>query len=113
MSQTEFHSGKLKKINMANYKNRGLEHQIPYLEGKGYIFEDIEIVNNYFYSENVVKIEDTFYEIIDHYRALDEDQYIVESNDNKDGTISFMVQFYNGGCGFEEALEEAIQRKKK
>ena len=110
MSSTEFHTGKLKKIDMKNYQNRGLEHQIPYLEGMGYEFNDVEIIDNYFDSDNVVKIDDNFYEIIEHI-CLDESDYVGQANDNPDGTISFMLHFYNGGCGFSEALEGAIQNK--
>ncbi len=34
---------------------------------------------------------------------------IFESTKNKDGTINFQVRYYNGGCGFGEALEEALK----
>lgn len=33
---------------------------------------------------------------------------VFQSNKNSDGTISFQVQYYNGGCGFSEALEYAL-----
>lgn len=32
---------------------------------------------------------------------------------NPDGTLSYIVKFYNGGCGFNEALEAAYERIKK
>lgn len=31
---------------------------------------------------------------------------------NEDGSISFEVKFYNGGCGLSEAIESAIKRNK-
>lgn len=36
---------------------------------------------------------------------------IFTSTENKDGTINFEVKYYNGGCGFNEAIEEAIKNK--
>lgn len=29
---------------------------------------------------------------------------------NEDGTINFEVRYYNGGCGFEEAIEYALEK---
>jgi hypothetical protein len=36
---------------------------------------------------------------------------IFNSNKNDDGTIDFEVKYYNGGCGFNEAIEEALGKK--
>jgi hypothetical protein len=33
---------------------------------------------------------------------------IFEAEGNSDGTISFIVSYYNGGCSFNEAIEEAL-----
>ena len=38
------------------------------------------------------------------------DDDIFEANLNKDGSISYIVSYYNGGCCFEEALETAIEK---
>ena len=35
---------------------------------------------------------------------------IFEAEKNDDGSINFLVKFYNGGCGLEEAIEEAVSR---
>ena len=42
-------------------------------------------------------------EFIEH-EELDEGDDFEKFRQNEDGTISFGVQFYNGGCGLEEAL---------
>lgn len=42
-------------------------------------------------------------EFIEH-EELDEGDHFEKFQQNEDGTISFGVQFYNGGCGLEEAL---------
>lgn len=34
---------------------------------------------------------------------------IFTSSKNEDGTIDFEVKYYNGGCGFNEAIDEAIK----
>lgn len=38
------------------------------------------------------------------------EQDIFTANRNEDGTIDYVTQFYNGGCGFDEALDEALKR---
>jgi hypothetical protein len=43
-------------------------------------------------------VENTYYE--DDYRA--------EAYDNKDGTISYDLSFYNGSGNFQECLEDAL-----
>lgn len=39
-----------------------------------------------------------------------EDSDIFEMQKNPDGTLGFVVQYYDGGCGFEEAIETAHKR---
>lgn len=34
---------------------------------------------------------------------------IFNATHNEDGTIDFEVKYYNGGCSFNEAIEEAIK----
>jgi len=31
---------------------------------------------------------------------------------NSDGTLEYLVRYYNGGCGFEKALEYAEEKMK-
>ncbi len=38
---------------------------------------------------------------------------VYNAHENKDGTISFELVFYNGGCSFEEALECAMVRMER
>jgi len=37
---------------------------------------------------------------------IDEDIYVAEPNDY--GSIDYEVKYYNGGCGFEEAIANAL-----
>lgn len=37
---------------------------------------------------------------------------IFEAMPNEEGGTDFIVQFYNGGCSFDEAIEEAVKNMK-
>ena len=51
------------------------------------------------------------YEIIDKSDNLFfEDIFLATKN--SDGTISFEIKYYNGGCGLDEALEDALSNMK-
>ena len=103
MSSTEFHTGKLRKLNMGIYSNENFEEQIKFLKSSGYSIDDVELEDEYFDSHELVRINKEFYVLQDH-KFVNDEQDIYEAHENKDGTIDFMVQFYNGGCGFEEAF---------
>lgn len=48
------------------------------------------------------------YEVIEkNYRDFYDS--IFEAYKNDDGTINYQVVYYNGGCGFTEAIEEALK----
>jgi len=61
--------------------------------------------------EKYSEINGKIYEIQDTHYDPDDDIFDMEEND--DGTLSYNVRYYNGGCGFEEALEYAAQRMNK
>lgn len=42
-------------------------------------------------------------------KDIDPDGDILRSTKNEDGTIDFEVRYYNGGCSFNEAIEEALK----
>ena len=78
---------------LATYKNQDLDKDII-----NELFGDIE---NYIYLYNKVYfVEDKLY---------DPDNDIFDMEENEDGTLSYNLRFYNGGCGFDEALEYASQ----
>ena len=80
------------------------EHNI---EISSYNSDAVEELGDSFYKEyhvhggELYKIEK---EDVDDY----EDVFYAHKND--DGTIGFVVKYYDGGCCLEEALEEAIKR---
>lgn len=66
-------------------------------------------------------IMDKFYQeaiIIDElvYRVEKEEQNpydsVFEATKNEDGSYDFIVKYYNGGCGFDEAINYAVDKCK-
>ena len=51
--------------------------------------------------------------IVKDYFTTREDDGIYEHNKNDDGDIEFMVEFYNGGTGFEEVVEDIVNSYEK
>lgn len=112
MSDYESHVGKLIPLNktVAEFiEDKGIETEIiEFNEGvQGYFNETYDgwrgnehlvIVN-----ESVYKVEDKEYDPYD----------CSEASINEDGSISYRVAFYNGGRGFSEALEEAVNKMEK
>lgn len=61
------------------------------------------------YDDFAIIIEGKVFEITgDYVEDIDD---VFKSSDNSDGSISFEVKYYNGGCGFYEAIEYAVENK--
>lgn len=120
MSRTEQWSGKIKKIEEWSEGIETQEDKVECLLNKHNI-EDPYIGGDWreTYYENFwgnnenepLLIGDDFYEIIEKINL--EYDIIAEASDNKDGSIDFVVSFYNGGMSFSEALEVALERLKE
>ena len=108
MSETVHYRGTLTEVDMLD--NETLEEQCKRLLG------DTELLS--YYKSYQEMLLDQFYEI---YIIYDDTLYLVEkrnyepdgdifwSKGNEDRSISFEVKYYNGGCGFNEAIEEALE----
>ena len=119
MSCNEFHKGKLHKLTrgMSETKNKVKElakqYDVPVDEDEdNYWLSDVcwDI-----YEKSGVKyvvINKDLYIVKDYFTAR-EDDGIYEHNKNDDGDIEFMVEFYNGGTGFEEVVEDIINSYEK
>lgn len=119
MSCNEFHKGKLHKL------TRGMsetENKVKEL-AKQYDVPVDEDEDNYWLSDvcwdiyeksgiKYVVINKDLYIIKDYFTAR-EDDGIYEYNKNTDGDIEFMVEFYNGGTGFEEVVEDIVNSYEK
>lgn len=87
-------------IEMKDYYDSAIEclESESYSATKGYYGEYI-LINERLYK--VVECQD-----------IDPDEDIIRAEKNPDGTINFEVKYYNGGCGFSEAVEEAVNKIK-
>ena len=119
MSCNEFHKGKLHKLTrgMPETENKVVElakeHDIQFEKDEdNYWLDDVcwDI-----YKKSGIKyvvVNKDLYIIKDYFKAR-EDDGIYEHNKNDDGDIEFMVEFYNGGTGFEEVVEDIIDSYEK
>lgn len=114
MSYTETHIGKLKKVEITTSLNKWCEAKCKekgILEldrfDKDWIerFKDDNEVKFFFVGENV-------WETIEHIE-IKEGNDIDIANVNEDGTISFVMQFYNGGTCLSECIEEKLEKLTK
>jgi hypothetical protein len=109
MSYTEFHTGTLEKVDFGGDFSK--EEQIKTLKEECY---KIDVYDDYIdiYDSNLVYINDEFYRIKDHFSG-DDSNDIAEGYLQPDGTIKFIAQFYNGGCGLEEVLADIVNKTNK
>ena len=109
MSQTENHIGTLKRLprtcsseEMAKEfcKTRKIrnEHEETWLTVLQEQCEDIAFFNGRFYYIDDIETDD-----VDVFHAVK----------HKNGDIDYILNYYNGGCSFQEALEKALGRLDK
>ncbi len=99
MSETEHHIGKLKPTGKRINEYIG-DAKIPdYYKSVAEFFDDE-------YCERAYVIDGLVFEI-EMYDAEEQDIFTATKNDG--GTIDFQVKYYNGGCGFNEALDNAMK----
>lgn len=106
MSETEYHKGTLTLIE--GLSNLDFESIIALLQKRGYSFEEIDIDDEYFYSKEVVRLNDDYYAIVD--KELDGSELSLITI-NGDGDIEYLISFYNGGASLEEALESRLSEQ--
>ena len=108
MSENETHVGRMIKLDFPDecitWKDKFI-----HLQKKGYEFKDYDIDNEWIGGESegsTISANGDFYQII---KSKDFDyEDIYEASHNEDGTVSYVLKYYNGSCGFQEALEEAL-----
>jgi hypothetical protein len=106
MSETERWQGKLLPIDTSD----GLEETIkricedegwkPCYDGETWL----EVLQDDGYRKYFVQ-DGNIYAV----KATELDDDIFQSTLNEDGTISFVVSYYNGGCSFNGAIKEALK----
>lgn len=102
MSETVHYEGKLKPTGKGLYQYIEGDNIPHYYDDKAEYFNDE-------YSSKATLINNLVFEI--EREEKEDDCDIFKSSENEDGTISFEVKYYNGGCGFSEAIDEAIKNK--
>jgi len=120
MSTTEQWSGKIKKIEEWPEGVETQEDKVTHLLNKYNVTKPYyggdwrETYYENFWGDNEnepLLIGDDFYEVIEKIDI--EYDIIAEASGNKDGSIDFVVSFYNGGMSFSEALEVALEKLKE
>jgi hypothetical protein len=113
MSKTELHIGKLRKVELKPdqslenfYKEKLKEIGITELRKYDNDWEDAfkdEFQEKYFI------VNDVIWEAFEHDEKDDSDD-IYELKPNPDGTLSFIMKFYNGGTCLSECIEEELEK---
>lgn len=113
MSETVRYKGKIKKI--ASFKDKEEIAKCELIKREK--SEDLEYYDSYveklcdcFYQE-YIEVNEELYQVIEK-EDLDMEYDVFESNKNSDETIDFHVMYYNGGCGFAQAIEYALKGDK-
>ncbi len=106
MSDTEHNKGTLTPVEMIG----GIESAAKrILQKEGWDADEdtyMEALENYGYRK-YVHLNGVIYKVDN--KSVDVDMDIFNATKNDDGTISYETKFYNGGCSFDEALEEAMK----
>lgn len=72
---------------------------------------DPEADSIYDHYEDAVEIDGLIYTV--DKKSIDLDFEIFQSKKSNDGAIHFETRYYNGGCGFNEAIENALENQEK
>lgn len=115
MSNMETHFGKLRKIELPENWNtedwckekcqmKGITEISSYNDSWEEQFRD-HFREEYFIADGEI------WEVFDHIES--EDGYADIMIPNEDGTITFFMEFYNGGTCLSEMIEEGLERLKK
>jgi len=111
MSDYETRTGTLRKTELS--VNEVVDDWLKYNEKPSYYTlpeDNLELLKSEL-SEKYIAVDDIVLEIINDKNLGDDDIY--ELTKNKDGTYSYVLRYYNGGCGFDEALETACENIKE
>ena len=112
MSETVHYTGRLKLVE--KLENETLEEQCKrilkwhkYTELNKYCDTWEEMLCDEFYKKYVIYNED-IYEVVELKDRCNRD--VFEAIENSDGSISYVVMYYNGGCSFDEAIGYALDK---
>jgi hypothetical protein len=110
MSEVVHYRGTLTRVE--KLESESLEDQCKRLSGNKRLqsyhdsYQEQLVHDNY---QDYVILDDVLYSV--KKQDIDPDEDISRMTENEDGTLSFEVKYYNGGCSFDEAIEEAFGNK--
>lgn len=115
MSQYVRYKGKIKPIGCVveledfadEYLRRACSTE-DYNDAKDYYKTKVEFLIDQFYDEFLVS-SGMLYEILEK-ESMDSEPDIFDATELSDGTVEFQVMYYNGGCGFSEAIDISLGR---
>jgi hypothetical protein len=112
MSETEHFKGKLIKVELEESLEKTCEKILNEhgVKDNGYFESIILLFEDFFYTKEYAIVDDVLYKL--NFKRIEDEESIFTSEQNEDGSIDFEVKYYNGGCGFNEALEEALENIK-
>lgn len=112
MSETVFYTGTLTRVTQP--KDASIEEQAKHiLVTKGVTERDsynatwLNQLMDDGYGE-YVQLDDGFLYLVERQKKSS-DGDIFQAKKNEDGSISFTVKYYNGGCSFNEAIDYAME----
>ena len=102
MSEDVAHFGTAKKLDVPKFVS--WEMKMEHLELMGFQIDDWD--EKYIDCEDVIYIDsrDEFYQLITHIDS----EYECAITEDTDGLLTFSLRYYDGGLGFEEAFEYAL-----
>lgn len=112
MSETVHYKGKLKKVERIN--NEILEDQCKRLlnniELDSFYDSYAEMLIDEYYDRYIIHNKELY--AIEEKEYIDPDCDVFNSQKINDEVIQFEVKYYNGGCGFSEAIGYALKNMK-
>jgi hypothetical protein len=107
MSEIVHYRGTLEEVE--KLENESLEEQCKRIldDTKSLSYHESyqEVLLDEFYKKYII-YDNTLYLV--NKEEIEPSEDIFYSKGNEDGTINFEVRYYNGGCGFNEAMERAL-----
>ncbi len=117
MSDYETRKGKCKEV-MKNENESYSDFYIRLIRTYSSKNDDIsdfdeEDLRWHIYDNNIAVLNDKYAYVIVSEDDIDGYADIFNASKNEDGTIDFLLRYYNGGCSFNEALTTAINKMNK
>lgn len=112
MSETVHHKGKAVRIECEDIEEYALKIlEIKSAKREDYYETAIEQITQE-YNEEYFYDEENWFLYSIAYESHDLEEEIIKAEIQPDGSIDFELRYYNGGAGFQECLQEAMNKLK-